>query len=141
MKPKILLRVATGFILFFVLGHTMGHFTWKQTTDPKKQVIIKMMDENEFEFGGAMKSIGENHEGYSWLLIFSLLAFAMLTWVISGLTEKDSKASVNLLIPVFACFFAFAIICYLFFFLVPAATCLLASMLMLISILQLKKVS
>jgi hypothetical protein len=33
MKPKLLLRLSVACVLFFAVGHSMGHFTRKESKD------------------------------------------------------------------------------------------------------------
>jgi hypothetical protein len=63
MKPKLLLRISSGLLLFHVLGHTMGHSGWKKTTDPVKQEVIDQMNGHQFLFMGMNRSLGDYYEG------------------------------------------------------------------------------
>ena len=141
MKAKILLRLSAACLLFFAAGHSIGHFSRHNVTDPKAREILKLMAENKFDMFGKMRSYDENYTGMSLNLIFTLLALAAILWLISGITEKQPQFARNLLVPIALCVFGFSITSYLFFFTMPAVTCLLASMLIALSIYKLREIN
>jgi hypothetical protein len=139
MNSKILIRIAAGCILFFAIGHSLGHGGRYDVVEPKAKVVVQMMKDVKFDLFGQQRSYDENYTGMSLNLIFTLLVFTVLLWVISGLSVDHKKVSVNLLLPINICIAGFAVTSFLFFFPVPAITCLLAFLLITISIIQLSK--
>lgn len=132
MNSKIVLRISLGLIIFHLLGHSMGHFTWKETDDVIKSNIIRGMDEHQFEFMGVMQTIGGHFEGYSLLLFVTLAMLACLTWIISSRTSQ--------LVPILAVtavtLIFFGIIEFIFFFPLAAGTSLAAGLLQLFIFLK-----
>jgi hypothetical protein len=125
MNSKVLLRIAFGIILFHLLGHTIGHFTWKETEDPALAEIIQKMDTHVFEFMGTKQTIGGNHEGYSVMLGLTLVMLAIITWMFSGrINSIPQLAPVIVVIGVF--FILFGIIEAIYFFPLPGITSVLA---------------
>jgi len=136
---KILLRVAAGCLLFFAAGHSVGHFTRHDVNDPKAREVLQIMTENKFDMFGQMRSYDENYTGMSLNLIFILFSFSVILWLMSGYTKENKQLVSNLLIPILVCVAGFTITGYLYFFIVPSITCLLASIFILLSIILLKR--
>lgn len=129
MKPKLLLRIATGCMLFFAFGHSIGHFTRHNVNDPKAKEVLQQMTDNKFDMFGQLRSYDENYTGMSFNLIFTLLAIASILWIISAQTEKNPQIVKNILVPITICVFGFSVTSFLYFFTMPAITCLLTSIL------------
>lgn len=126
MKTKLLLRIAAGCLLFFATGHSIGHFTRHNVADPKAREVLHQMSINKFDMFGQLRSFDENYTGMSLNLIFSLLALAALLFILSAQTEKQAVLVKNLLIPITVCVCGFGITSFLYFFPMPALSCLLA---------------
>lgn len=139
MNTKRVLRIAAGCLLFFALGHTIGHMSRHNVTDPKAVEVQKAMMENKFNMFGKLRSYDENYTGMSLNLIFTLLAFVILLWLISALANENPLLAIKLLIPVLICVAGFTITGFMYFFLLPALTCLLATVLLTIALIQLHK--
>ncbi len=139
MSPKLLVRLAAGCLLFFVLGHAVGHFTRHNVTDPKAQEVLRTMSENHFDMFGVMRSYDENYTGMSANLILTLICLIAVLWILSGIAAKNSTLTARLLVPVLFCVSGFAVTGFLYFFHLPAITCLLASALLLIAIVKLNR--
>lgn len=139
MKPKLLLRLAAGCILFHIAGHLMGHSTWREGNDPVRQEVIRQMTEYKFPFMGVSRSMGDYFEGYSWNMTFTLIMILLILWITSSSATALPSLSVKILVPVLLCLLAFAIADYIYFFPLVAITCLMAAVLIGISILQIRK--
>jgi hypothetical protein len=139
MSPKLLIRLASGCLLFFAMGHTVGHFTRHNVTDPKAKEVLQAMSENHFDMFGEMRSYDENYTGMSANLILTLISFAALLWILSGTAIENKKRTTMLLIPILFCVSGFAATGFLYFFHLPAISCLGASALLLITIGQLNR--
>lgn len=137
MKPKLLLRIATGCLLFFALGHSFGHFTRHDVQDPKAKEVLKQMTENKFDMFGQLRSYDENYTGMSFNLIFTLLTLASVLWILSSQTEKQPLLAKSILVPLTICVFGYSVTSFLYFFTMPAITCLVAGTLTTISIFKL----
>jgi hypothetical protein len=136
-KPKILIRIAAGLILFFAFGHSMGHFTRYDVTDLKEKEVLEMMISNKFDLFGQKTSYDEMYKGMSMNLIFTLLAFIIILWHISNISTDNKKLATKLLLPVIFCVFGFSITSFLFFFPIPAITCFLAGLISSFALIKL----
>lgn len=136
MNPKVLLRIAAGCMLFFACGHSIGHMNRSKIADPKAQEILQMMAEYKFNLFGEMRSYDDNYVGMSLNLIFTLVAFAIILWITSNWIEKEPKYTRAILIPIALGIAGFSVTGFIYFFSVPAYTCLIAFSLILITILK-----
>lgn len=139
MKVKLLLRVASSCVLFFALGHLVGHLTRKSSPDPKLQEVFRQMEEVKFPIGTQFRSYDEFFNGMSINLSITLAAIAVLLWMISNAASSAPKTCYMLLWPILLCLVGFAITGFVFFFLVPAVTCVAVSVLILMALNSLHK--
>jgi hypothetical protein len=139
MKAKLLLRIASGAMLFHLLGHSVGNATWTQTTDPVKQEVINAMTNHDFPFMGAMRSMGDYYSGYGYCVSIALLFFAVVLWLFSGAVKENIALVYKLLVATTFFLFAWSIDEFIFFFPFAACTTLLAALLTTIAAIQLKK--
>lgn len=137
INTKLLLRIAAACLLFFALGHCIGHFTRHNVTNPKAIEVQKQMMENKFDMFGALRSYDENYTGMSLNLILTLMALTILLWQLSGQVEKNAAVTRKLLIPLTICVVGFGFTSSFYFFAIPAISCFVAATLMLAAILSL----
>lgn len=140
ITPKLLLRIAAGFVLFFVLGHSVGHFTRKQVSDPQGRHVLKIMEDYKFDQFGQLRSYDENYTGMSLNLLLSLLLLTSIILITVPITESSPRVAKRLLLPVMLCLLGFSVTGFLFFFPVPAITCLIAACLIGVSLIKLNKI-
>jgi len=138
MKPKLLLRTASIIMLLHDAGHTFGHLSWKQTTDPAKQEVINQMSDKKFPFMGAERSMGEYYEGYGWAAALALLLIAAILWITAGHVTQNTIFAKKILVVISIILLAWGIDELLFFFPFAAAFSLLAALLTAIAIFQLR---
>lgn len=139
MKTGLLLKIAAGLILFFAAGHAVGHITRKNIADPAGRSVVAAMESYTFNITGMTRTFDNYYEGMSINLIITLVALALLLWIVSAYAEDNRKFSIAVLAPVEVCVAGFCITGFLYFFLVPAITCLAAAVLIGAAMLQLKK--
>lgn len=130
MNPRLLLRIAAGLLMFFALGHSVGHITRHNVSDPRARELQRLMIDNKFDMFGQMRSYDENYTGLSVNLLATLLAFAIITWGIAGHVEKRGELVKTILIPLTFAVTMFAVSGFMYFFWVPAVTCSIAAGLM-----------
>jgi len=127
MKAKLWLRLAAGCLLFFAVGHSVGHFTRHQVTDPRAQEVQKAMMDNKFDMFGALRSYDENYTGMSFNLIITLLMLVAVVWGLAGYAESYPSVVRRVVMPIAVGVAGFAITGFLYFFIVPAVTCVLGA--------------
>lgn len=137
MTPKLLIRIAAGLVLFFAFGHSIGHATRHQA-EGAQQTVVQTMQDVKFDFFGNTTSYDGMYNGLSLNLIFTLIAFALVLWFVSNVVDERPKLAMQIVLPIALCVCGFAVTSFLYFFLVPAITCLLASVLIGVAAMQLK---
>src|SRR5687767_6038032 len=108
MSPKLLLRIAAGCVLFFAFGHTIGHTT-RHSVNIAQKNVLDIMAESEFEFFGNTTSYDKMYNGLSLNLIFTLIAFALVLWFISGAATQHPKLAMQIIVPIMLCVLGFAV--------------------------------
>lgn len=124
MKPKILLRMATLFMLLHIMGHTIGALTWKNAPNASVGRVIAGMVSNRFDFMGQSVSLALFFEGYGITMIFVLLLVTICLWLLSG--DTVSRLAHRLMVVLAVFFLAMSITEYIYFFALPGTLSLLA---------------
>ncbi|HYV93812.1 MAG TPA: hypothetical protein VE978_18695 [Chitinophagales bacterium] len=138
MKSKLLLRIASGAMLFHLIGHTFGHTNWKHDANPERQEVINQMMNHQFPFMGAIRSMGDYYEGYGWASAIAILFFALILWLVSGAVKENTSLATKILVVTTICLFAWSIDEFIFFFPFAACVTLLAGILTLVAIIQIR---
>jgi hypothetical protein len=138
MKPKLLLRIASIVMFAHDVGHTFGHLSWKETPDPAKREVVRQMTENRFPFMGAVKSLGNYYDGYGFAASLALLLIAAILWLVSGSATQSPALVRKLCLVISIILLAWGIDELVFFFPFAAAFSLLAMVLTVVALVQLK---
>ncbi|RAV98040.1 hypothetical protein DQQ10_25900 [Pseudochryseolinea flava] len=118
-------------MVFHLVGHLVGHFTWKDTDDSVLRDVIQKMDTHHFDFMGTSQTLGGHHEGYSVMLGLTLIVMIIITWIASlQITNNSAVKSMVLIIGVF--FLGYGVVEAIYFFPLPAATSILAGIFMIV---------
>ena len=134
--------MAMVFILVHLLGHTIGHFTWKDSQgNPQREEVVRQMTEHKFDFMGANRSLGDYYEGYSALLLIKYLVFLLLLWAIAGFAEQQPQTARKLLAPISLGLIAFGVLEFVYFFPFAASMSGLAGLAAFFSMFGLKRSS
>jgi drug/metabolite transporter (DMT)-like permease len=139
MKPKITLRITVFVTLFYAFGHIMGHLTRKQTTDPVNKEVIRQMEQYKFNVNGSMRSWDNFYEALSLDSAIVLVVFALIFWLLSGMSEKYPRVVYQLLWPILLCFIGFTITHFLYVFMIPTVTSLITCILIIAAMIPLRK--
>ena len=125
-------------MLFHLIGHTFGHSNWKHDENPERQEVINQMMNHQFPFMGAIRSMGDYYDGYGWASAIALLFFAAILWLASGAVKENSSLAIKILVVTTMCLFAWSIDEFIFFFPFAACVTLLAGILSLVAIIQIR---
>ena len=140
MKPKLLLRIASGAMFFHLLGHTMGQLNSRKTTDPVKQEVINQMTNHKFMFMGTMRSMIDYSDGFSYATSIALLLMAIILWLVSNdLLSSKTSLGFKILVTLSISLFIWSVDEFIFFFPFAAGTTLFAAILTLVATLQIKQ--
>src|SRR5258706_5222640 len=103
MKTKLLLRFASGLIIFHLIGHTFGHSIWKHDTNTERQAVIDQMTGHQFPFMGAIRSMADYYDGYGWASSIALIFFALVLWLVSNTAKESAGLAFNILVTTTVC--------------------------------------
>ena len=136
---KLLLRIACGLIFIHLVGHFIGHTTWKRPADLKMQEVVNVMIENKANYMGAVRSLADFYHGYSILLFIVYGLSIWVLWVLSSGKNSDSQLTKRLVIPFGIAYLAFGIVEFCLFFPFAAIISTLAGMAILLTLYKFQK--
>ena len=113
----MLYRVASGLLLLFAVGHTLGFLR----VDPKWGVdsLIGSMQSIHFDVQGSSRTYWDFYVGFGLFVTVFLLFAAALAWQLGGL-PSETLATMRITVWVFAlCFAAIAVLSWRYLFVVP----------------------
>ena len=136
LKPKILLRIASFLMLFHAVPHTIGTLTAKKVTDEQALKTLDMMSSVPVPMlrGPSSSTYFDFYFGYGLSSTVTLLALCALFWVLAGQAEEAPARVRILLLPLLAAMIGYTVVDFIYFFSIPAITCLLTSLCIAVSI-------
>jgi hypothetical protein len=96
------------------------------------------MTEHRFPFMGAVRSLGDYYDGYGFAASLALLLIATILWVVSGSATQSPALARKLCLSIAVILLAWGIDELVFFFPFAAAFSLLAMVLTVLALVQLK---
>ena len=120
MKPTILLRIASVLTLVFFGGHTLKALD-PSSRGAEEAAVFMAMQAYPFNIMGFRRTHWDFYRGFSLLFSVALLLLAVLLWQIGGIAKSDPARARPLIASLFLAYFAFTVLCGMFFFTAPAA--------------------
>ena len=139
MRPTLSLRIAAVIMVLHAMGHTYGIYTWKRTTGPVPQEVVKVMNETNFPFNRAEGNMAKFYDGLGYASTIALLLAASVLWIVSGFPTENSALSVKVLLPVALFLFLLGVDEVIYFFPMAAVFSFAATLLTAWAIFRLKK--
>ena len=139
MKQKWLLRTAAILMLLHSLGHTLGTFSWKKTTDPVKKELISQMTAHAFPIMGKSRSMTDAMDGYGLVVILALLLITAILWICSGEAVTDQQLKKKIIALTAVTLLCWGIIELVYFFPLAAGLTLIAMLFTSISFFSSEK--
>jgi len=136
MKPSIWLRVASGLMALFALGHTVGHFKGPRQ-GAQNDFVVAAMKSAHFDVMGSSRTYWDFYQGYSLFVIVTTLLLAVLIWLLSDLARTQPSQARPMVWALAAGVTLFAVICWTNFFLAPAMINTLAALCLVMAALAL----
>ena len=138
MRAKVWLMIACIFILVHLLGHAVGHASWKKPDDAGMQEVVDAMVSYKSEFMSATRSMVDYYIGYSLILFFVYAMSISILWVVSR-AQRDERGLVKkILYPMAFAWLAFGVVEFMYFFPFAATMSLGAGLLMLAAIFRME---
>jgi hypothetical protein len=139
MKPKLLLRIASGFILLHAIGHFMGVASVTKGETEEENMVIHAMTDHRFPVLGAVHSFADFLHGFGWVGEVFLLLTAYLLWFTGSIADGQPAISRKLSTVLFISLLAQTILEFIYFFPVAYLMSLIAAVLTGLSFLVLQK--
>ena len=117
MRVSLLYRVASGLLVLFAIGHTLGF----RRTDPRwgADSVVGAMRTTRFNVDGFSRTYWDFFTGFGLFVTVFLLFAAILAWELGGLV-KDQLMFLSVVRWAFAiCFVGITVLSWMYFFIIP----------------------
>ena len=117
MRVSLLYRVASGLLVLFAIGHTLGF----RRTDPRwgADSVVGSMRATRFNVDGLSRTYWDFFTGFGLFVTIFLLFAAILAWELGGLV-KDQLTPLLVVSWAFAiCFVCITVLSWMYFFIIP----------------------
>ena len=117
MRVSLLYRVASGLLVLFAIGHTLGF----RRTDPRwgADSVVGSMRTTRFNVDGLSRTYWDFFTGFGLFVTVFLLFAAILAWELGGLV-KDQLMPLLVVSWAFAiCFVCITVLSWMYFFIIP----------------------
>ena len=117
MRVSLLYRVASGLLVLFAIGHTLGF----RRTDPRwgADSVVGSMRTTRFNVDGLSRTYWDFFTGFGLFVTIFLLFAAILAWELGGLV-KDQLMPLLVVSWAFAiCFVCITVLSWMYFFIIP----------------------
>lgn len=122
MKPRILLRVASVLTLVHAILHTFGGLLSPPSHGPEELTVLTAMKAFRFDAMGSLRSYWDFYLGFGLFLTVTLILISVLLWQLAALVRVSPASARPLIASLFACFAAFAVLSWMYFFIAPLVT-------------------
>ena len=131
MNASLLFRIASGLLLLFAAGHTLGF----RQVDPRWGIdpAIQVLKTTRFDVQGVSRTYWGFYTGFGLFMTVLLLFAAVLAWLLGGLSREVLATMSGIAWALALCFVAVTVLSWQYFFIVPVifsgvvALCLLAA--------------
>lgn len=134
MKPSTWMRVASGLMAFFAVGHTVGHFRGP-SRGVQNDFVVAAMKSAHFDVMGSSRTYWDFYQGFSMYVIVTPVLLAVLLWLLGDLARTQPRQARPMVWVLAVGIAIFAIIAWTNFFLAPAMINTLAAACLVIAAL------
>ena len=89
MRAKLPLRISSGVLLLFAIGHTAGFLSFRPK-EPEALAVFESMRRVPFDFGGHTVHWLDLYTGFGLALSVSGFAFPVIAWRLSTATASEA---------------------------------------------------
>jgi hypothetical protein len=117
MKVSLLYRIASGLLILFAVGHTLGF----RRVDPRWGIdsIIATLRSTRFDVQGLDRTYWDFYTGFGLFVTVLLVFVAVLTWHLGGLPKDSLSAMPSVTWGLAACFAVVTFLSWRYFFILP----------------------
>jgi hypothetical protein len=138
MRSRAWLRAASVFLWVFGLGHTAG-MLFAKSSGPAEDAVVRAMKDFHFDAMGRDRTLWNFWEGFNVFTSLALATLAVLVWQLGRLSRTHPEALRGLVTTLLVGTAAIAAVCWVDFFLAPAAAATLAAASLLMARLSLRR--
>ena len=138
-KYKILLYVSSLLIFIHLVGHYIGHRSWKMPTDSNMQSAVNAMIENKTNYMGAHRSLADFYHGYSLILFVVYILSIWVLLILADSRSRDIRLAKRILLPFGIAYTLFGVIEFFQFFPFAAIVSTLAGFSILTAVFIMEK--
>ena len=138
MKSRAWLRAASVFLWVFCLGHTAG-ILFAKSSGPAEDAVVRAMKDFHFDAMGRDRTLWHFWEGFNVFTSLALATLAVLVWQLGRLARNPPGGLRRLVGTLFVGTAAIAVVCWIDFFLAPAAASTLAAVSLFMAWLSLRR--
>lgn len=117
MKSSVLYRIASGLLVLFAVGHTLGF----RQTDPQWGVdsVVASMRSNHFDVQGFNRTYWDFFVGSGFFVSVFLLFAAVLAWQLGGLDQQTLRTMSGVAWALAVVFVGLTLLSWMYLFIVP----------------------
>src|SRR5882724_9378541 len=117
MKVSLFYRVASGLLILFAVGHTLGF----RRVDPHWGIdsVIAALRSTRFDVQGLNRTYWDFYTGFGLFVTVLLVFVAVLAWQLGGLPKDSLSAMPVVTWGLAACFVVVTFLSWKYFFMVP----------------------
>jgi hypothetical protein len=138
MRARGWLRAASVCLWFFTLGHTAGAF-FSKSSGPQEDAVVQALKDFHFDAMGRDRTLWHFWEGFNVFTSLALATLAVLVWQLGRLSRDEPRAARPLVATLLVGMAAIAVLCWIDFFVAPAAASSLAAASLLMAWLSLRR--
>jgi hypothetical protein len=138
MKATLWLRIASVFVFLFFLGHTAAVLIPQKSSGPAEDAAVAAMKAFRFDAMGAERTLWNFWDGFNYTLSVHVLALAVLAWQLGRGARRNPAAVRPLVATLGLGLLGTGILCWKYFFVLPAAFATLAAVFSLLAWLSLR---
>jgi hypothetical protein len=117
MKTSLLYRIASGLLILFALGHTLGF----RRVDPRWGIdsIIRALRSTHFDVQGLNRNYWDFYTGFGLFVTVLLVFVAVLSWQLGNLSKESLLAMPVVTWGLAMCFVVVTFLSWKYFFVLP----------------------
>ncbi len=137
MKPSILLRVASGMFAFFAVAHSAAMFA--KSRGPAEDLVMHAMRAYHFDVMGSNRTHFDFYRGEGFYLSVLGFLIAVLLWQLASASRTYPAAVRPVLWTLLAASVASSVLNFMFFFIAPLVTSIIATVCIALALFSLSK--
>jgi hypothetical protein len=116
------LRVASALTLIHAVLHTIGGLLSAPSHGEEELAVLAAMKTFRFDAMGSIRSYWDFYLGFGLFLSVTLVVAAVLLWQLATLVRTTPSGARPLIASLCACFVAFSVLSWTYFFIAPLLT-------------------